>query len=148
MAFGIVTVRMTAPECIHYVEGFIPVQITGFKRAFLVETVTCGVIYIAVAWFIQLCCFPISKMMVVFGNGILNMIFGAAFRMFKYLFILSIVYNVLGDLNPSGTITKSSRQHDGNVVEGVMKIAPPILDFPGGEEIGRRQQLEDAKKIS
>lgn len=148
MAFGIVTVRMVAPDFLDYVNGWIPPNISGFRRGFLLESLTCGFIYIVVSFVIQLIMFPVGKLMSFLGGGMLNTLAGAAFKMFKFLFILSIVYNIFVDLNPQGNLTKSSRQHDGNLVEGVMKIAPPILGFPDAEEVGHMQQLEDAKKIS
>lgn len=148
MAFGISAVRMVAPDFFHFTDEWIPQTIAGFKRGFLVETITCGIIYIVVSGFIQLCAIPIGKLVGLIRGGLLNMIAGALFRLFKYLFLVSIIYNVIADFNPEGELTRSSRQHDGNVVEEVMKIAPPILGFPDGEEVGRRQQLEDAKKIS
>ena len=48
----------------------------------------------------------------------------------------------------TGGLARTARFHDGNIVEGVMKIAPAVLGFPDGEEVGHYQQLEDAKKIS
>lgn len=148
MAFGIVTVRMTAPDCVYYVDQWLPPVVSGFNREYVIQSVACGGIYLAVSFFIQLCAWPIGKLMIGLGGGMGDLISGAVFKMFKYLFILSIFYNIFVDVKPSGDLAKSARQHDGNLVEGVIKIAPPILGFPGGEEVGQRQQLEDAKSIS
>lgn len=148
MAFGIVTVRMTAPDCMNYIDQWIPPYVSGFKRDFFLQTLTCGVIYLAVSYLVQLCCWPLGKIMGAIGGGMADQICGAAFKMFKYLFILSIVYNLIVDWDPAGSFSKSSRQHDGNLVEGVIKIAPPFLGFPDGEDVSKRQQLEDAKSIS
>lgn len=148
MAFGIVTVRMTAPDTVQYIDQWIPPVVSGFKREFLVQSITCSSIYLVVSFFIQLCALPINKLMVGIGGGMGDQLAGAVFKLFKYLFILSLVYNVMVDMNPSGSMAKYSCQHDGNLVEGVIKIAPPILGFPDGEEVGKRQQLEDARSIS
>lgn len=148
MAFGIVMSRMLTPELLAVVESWIPPFINGFNRSYLIRTLTAGIIYLVVFSMVQASCFPIGRLMGLIGGGILNRIAGAAFRMFKYLFVISIVYNLIIDIYPQGDLTRSSRQHDGNVVEVVMKIAPAFLDFPDGEEVGYRQQLEDAKKIS
>lgn len=148
MTFGIVAGRMFSGDIIPYIDDFIPSYVLGFRRDFVIQTVTCGLIYLVVSYFIQLCCFPLGKIMSFIGGGMADQIVGAAFKMFKYLFILSIFYNVIVDWNPKGSLSKSSRLHDGNLVEGVIKIAPPILGFPDGEEVSKRQQLEDARSIS
>lgn len=148
VAFGIVGARVGAPECTGYIDGWLPPTVSGFKRHFLTETLACGGIYILVSLLIGACMNPIAKLIGVIPAGILNSISGAVFRLFQFLMIVSIVYNLIVDMNPSGQLTRSSRHHDGNVVEVVMKIAPAVLGFPDGEEVGYRQQLEDAKKIS
>ena len=148
VAFGIVAARIGAPEFLDFFDRCLPAGIIGFKRRFLVETVTCSLIYLIVGGIVNLFTFLLARLVGILSGGVLVSIAGALFRLFQYLIFLSIFYNILVDLNPSGELTRSSRQHDGNVVEGVMKIAPAVLGFPGGEEVGYIQQLEDAKKIS
>lgn len=148
VAFGIVVARLVAADGMVYADDVVPGSISGFKRSFFVQTLTCGIVYLIVESLVEMITFPVGKMMKVFGSGVLDSIGGSVFRLFKYLMVVSILYNLIADFNPSGSLTRSSRQHDGNVVEGVMKIAPAILGFPDGEEVGHHQQLEDAKKIS
>lgn len=148
VAFGIVAARLAGPDCMGYVDDWMPESVDGFKRNFVVATLSYGGIYLMVMGIISLISIPLGKLMAVFESGVLDSIAGAIFRLFQFLMVLSIVYNIIVDLNPSGELTKSSRQHDGNVVEGVIKVAPAILGFPDGEEVGYRQQLEDARKIS
>lgn len=148
IGFGIVATRMASPECMDFFEDWIPKAITGFKRSFLLETLTCSVIYLVVAFGVELLTIPLGRLAGKMSSGVFNSICGAVCRLFQYIMILSIVYNIIVDLNPKGELTYSSRLHDGNIVEGVMKVAPAILGFPDGEEVGYQQQLEDAKKIS
>lgn len=148
VAFGIVAARSLAPEFLPMVDHWLPPLITGFKRDFLLQTLTVGMIYLVSYSFVQACCIPINKLMIFLGGGIINKLAGAVFRTFKYLLMISILYNIIIDICPDTGLAKSSRLHDGNVVEGVIQIAPAVLGFPGGEEVAFRQQLEDAKKIS
>lgn len=148
VAFGIVVTRMLAPEFAVQVDGWLPLSINGFNRPFLVDTLASGIIYLLVSAIISLCAMPLGKLMVVFSPGILDSIGGALFRLFQFLMLVSLVYNLLAAMNPSSDLTRTSSRHDGNIVEGVMMIAPPILDFPGAEEVAFRQQMEDARKIS
>lgn len=148
VAFGIVAARMLAPAFVPTVDGWLLDGFTGFNRPFVSETLGCGLIYFVVSGIITLATWPLGKLMRVFGSGVLDSIGGALLRMFQWLIALSIVFNLIVDLSPAGELTRTSRLHDGNIVEGVLKIAPALMDFPGAEEVGYRQQLEDAKKIS
>lgn len=148
VAFGIVAARLMAPDFTVVVDGWMPEGFRGFNRTFLCDTLAAGIIYIIVASLVTLATVPVGRLVSSLGDGVLNSIGGAIFRCFQFLMVLSIVYNLLVDLNPRSELTRSSRLHDGNIVEGVMQIAPSILGFPGAEEVDYRQQLEDAKKIS
>lgn len=148
VAFGIVAARMLGPEFMETVDGWIPAFINGFNRQFLCETLSFGLIYIIVSGLVEVCTLPLGKLMSLITIGILDSIGGAVFRLFQLLMIISIVYNFLADLSPESDLTRTSSRHDGNIVEGVMMIAPPILGFQGAEEVAFQQQMEDAKKIS
>lgn len=148
VAFGIVAARLLSPEFVGHINSWLPDGFTGFNRMFLCETLTCGLIFIIVSGLIGLCVWPIGKLVGLLGSGVVDALGGAFFRLFQMLILLSIVYNLLVDLNPSSDLTRSSSRHDGNLVEGVMQVAPALLGFPGAEEVAYRQQLEEAKKIS
>lgn len=145
---GIVVVRICASECYEFADEAVPGFVSGFNRPFLVKTLTCTILYVVVYSIIALITMTLGKLINVVGGDILNSIGGAVFRLFQWLIFLSLAYNLIADMSPSGTLTRSSRLHDGNVVEGVIKIAPAVLGFPDAEEVGHYQQLEDAKKIS
>lgn len=148
VTFGIVATRVMAPDFIPVMEDLVPGFISGFQREFVVMTLSCTIIYVFVTGFLELVAIPLGKFMKVVKAGVVNSIFGAIFRTFQYLMLISLFYNLIIDFNPAGSLTRLSRYHDGNVVEGVIKVAPGILGFPDGEEVAHYQQLEDAKKIS
>ena len=148
VAFGIVAARTLSPEFIGIVNGWLPKSLNGFNRSFVCLTLTSGLIFLVAYGIVSVCSLPLNKMMKMIPVGILGSIGGSLFRLFQYLLFLSLFYNLLADLNPSSSLTRASSMHDGNILEGVMKIAPPILDFPGAEDVAFRQQMEDAKKIS
>lgn len=148
VAFGIVAVHVFAADFTETVSRWLPSGISGFQRSFLGQTLTCGIIYIVVWGVVTLLMLPLRLVLKLFGTGVIGSITGAVFRTFQYLLLLSLVYNVIVDIDPTGNLARTARFHDGNIVEAVLKIAPAVLDFPGAEEVGHRQQLEDAKKIS
>lgn len=148
VAFGIACSRLFGPEFMPHVDEWLPASLRGFNRDFVCQTLTYGSIYLLAECLVALFTMPVGKLLRFLGSGILDSLSGAVFRLFQGLMVLSIVYNLLVDLNPDSELTRSSRLHDGNLVEAVMKVAPAILGFPDAEEVAYRQQLEDAKKIS
>lgn len=92
---------------------------------------------------------PVLKSaMSVFSTGMLNSLLGSVFCAVRYLFFLSMAFNLLVDFNPDASLLKHATDHDGNVVEAVMTLAPAALGVPGVEELAHRRQLEEAKRIS
>lgn len=148
IAFGIVAARLLAQAAIEVVNGWIPSFIQGFNRPILCETLTSGGIFLIGYSFISLCGSPLGKLLSVIRIGIIGSLCGALFRLFEFMIIVSILYNIIAAIAPASDLTRMSSRHDGNIVEGVMMIAPPILGFPGAEEVAFRQQMEDARKIS
>lgn len=148
VAFGIAASRILSPELSPSVDEWLPPQLNGFNRPFVCATLTCGGIYLIVAALVSICSLPLGKLLGMLGMGVLNSIGGAVFRLFRVLLVVSIFYNLISDLSPAGDLTRTSSLHDGNIVEGVIKIAPPLLGFQGAEEVAFRQQMEEAKKIS
>ena len=148
VAFGIVATIILAPDFFSVMDNMIPGFVSGFKREFVVKTMSCTVIYVFVTGVFELVAIPLGRLMKTMHTGLVNSIAGALFRTFQFLMLLSLFYNLIVDFNPTGSMTRICRLHDGNVVEGVIKVAPAILGFPDGEEVAHYQQLEDAKKIS
>lgn len=148
IAFAIVASRLLLPDLSLWMEDWIPQAFNGFNRGFIIASVSATLIFLPFYFVIKLALVPVGMMMKVMPGGIVDNISGAVFRIFKYLMFVSLAYNLIVDFNPRSSLAKSSSSHDGNVVEGVMKMAPALLDFPDGEEVGHYQQLEDARSIS
>lgn len=148
VAFGIVATRMFSPAFAVTVNDWIPASVSGFNRVYICECLACGLIYIFTSSIVSLLSMPVGKITSILGSGVVDSIFGSLLKLFQLLMIVSIFYNLMVDWSPTSDLTRSSRLHDGNIVEAVMKIAPPVLGFTGAEEVAYFQQLEDAKKIS
>lgn len=148
VAFGIVCARAFAYVPEEWFRGNVSRFFTGFNAIFVVKTLSSGVIFTVVYIGVRVLTFMLGYLMKVFRTGILNSIAGAVFCMFKYLMFLSILYNIIIDVKPEGGLLKFAGSHDGNVVEGVIWLAPAVLGFPDGEDVGHALQLEEAKKIS
>lgn len=148
MVFGVVCARVFAPMCVDFFMGLLPSFLHGFNSSFIVATFSAGAIYTLVYVIVKLLTGIIDFAFRIFSSGVLNSIAGSLFCLLKYVMFISIVYNFIVDINPESELLKIARDHDGNVIEGVMWVAPAILGFPDAEELGYRLQLERAKEIS
>ena len=148
MVFGVVCARIFGPMCVDFFMGILPGFLHGFNSSFIFATLSAGVIYTLVYIIVKLITGVLNLAFRVFSSGILNSIVGSLFCLLKYLVFISIIYNFIVDVNPESDLLKIARDHDGNVIEGVMLVAPAMLGFPDAEELGYRLQLERAKEIS
>ncbi|MBO4964946.1 MAG: CvpA family protein [Muribaculaceae bacterium] len=89
-----------------------------------------------------------SSAMSVIGSGAIDSLFGCVACLTGYLIALSIAFNFLLACNPDSPLMKYSCDDDGNIVEGVMAIAPLVLGCESYVELAHRIQLREAKKIS
>lgn len=148
MAFGIVCAHVFIEPVRAWVWETWPSLASRFAGDILADMLAASAVYVAVfALFL-----PLGKVMrsafSLFSSGVLDSIFGAAFCMFKYLFFISMAFNLLVDVNPYSSLVKYAEDHDGNVVEETMKIAPAAFTVPGVDELAHRRRLEEAKLIS
>ncbi|MDE6296047.1 MAG: CvpA family protein [Muribaculaceae bacterium] len=82
------------------------------------------------------------------GTSLLDSLLGAAFCIFNYLLVLSMVLNVLVGYNPDSPLMRDGRSDDGNLVNLVLCIAPATLGSESFDDFAHRMQLRDARKIS
>lgn len=148
MAFGIVCAHLFATPVEEWLWGVFPEMEYRLGGKYFIGMLAtalpfCGIFLLMLAFNGIL-----RSAVSIFDAGMLDKLFGSAFAIFKYLFFLSILYNLMVDFNPRSSIVKYATDHDGNVVEAVMKVAPFSLGNPGVEKLAHDVQLEDAKKIS
>lgn len=147
MAFAIAAAYFVSPHIREYVGNILP-DWAAFNVRFVIDTLSAMIVFFAVYYLIRLLMVPLRMVMGFISGGMINALLGSVYRLFKYMLFISLFLNLIADIDPKSSIVKSSRNHDGNVVEGVVKIAPILIGFPGVEELGHYQQLEEAKKIS
>lgn len=82
------------------------------------------------------------------GTSLLDSLMGAAFCIFNYLLVLSMILNVLVGYNPGSSLMRDGRSDDGNLVSLVLCIAPATLGSEDFSDFAHRMQLRDARKIS
>ena len=87
-------------------------------------------------------------MMRTFYVDVLNAAAGAIFGAFKYLFLLSLVYNFAGGLFPHSKLMRYAHADDGNLVRIVMLLGPGVMGCQDCDDLYHEIQLQDARTIS
>lgn len=148
LAFGIVCARLLAPALIGTLQGALPMVHGHVEEQFAYDTLSTGIVFgLIYVLFATITSF-LGKVLTRDDRTILDNMAGAVFALFKYMLVLSIIYNLGVAVNPRSALLRSVRSDDGNVVEEVMLLSPALLGGQDVEELSHRIQLEEAKKIS
>lgn len=146
--FGIVAARAFGPDFSMWLAGWFPPVYHPVAKTFFVSMLGYGIIW-------GLCIFAFSMftgilnfILGVIPVGIVNSIAGAAFTLLKYLMFLSILFD-LAICRPFDTpLMHCARHDDGNLVDGVIRLAPELLGTMSAEEYIHKVQLWEARTIS
>lgn len=148
IAFGAVAAQAFGDMAEEWLRGVWPsladYPASGFLYSLTAYTLVFGSVC-ALFWLIGRLLAGIMKF---FKTDLLNSVGGALFCALKYLFFLSLVYNLIGGVFPHSRIMKYGKADDGNLVEFVMLIAPRVIGCMDCEDLSHIIQLRDAKKIS
>ncbi|MDE7160215.1 MAG: CvpA family protein [Muribaculaceae bacterium] len=83
-----------------------------------------------------------------YGKGTLDSAAGCLFCAFRYLLWIGVIYDLLFSLSPSQTLRHCVMSDDGNVVQGVMYMAPPLTGCEDLDEYLHLLELDRARSIS
>ena len=147
LAFGIVCSRVFHAEGVEIVKSILPSLADKFASEIIYSVIATAIIFLVVYLLFQFVGLALRGILKILQLGTLNTILGGLFGVFKYLFLLSVVFNLIGCLNQDSSLMEACKGTDGNLIEWVMPIAPIFLDS-GFEELEHLIQMEDAKKIS
>ena len=90
----------------------------------------------------------LNLMLGLIPTGIMNSIAGAAFSLLKSLMFLSILFDFAICRPFDSPLMHCARHDDGNLVDGVIRLAPELLGTMSVEEYAHRVQLWEARTIS
>lgn len=147
-AFGIAGVRFLLPEFAPKVAGWLQSTPDLPYPEYSVAAVGALVIYFVFYLMFLLCGLVLNRLLKTLSVQPLDSLLGVAFGGFKWLLAISVVYNAMLGLNPSGPLLTVTGQGDGNPVELVMELSPTVFDIPSPFELHHRIQLIEARKIS
>ncbi|MCM1291550.1 MAG: CvpA family protein [Prevotella sp.] len=148
LAFGAVVARIFKDPASAFFMSMHLWPLDNIAAEFASQLLGCSSIF-ALTYF-ALWCFGslLSAAMSLIQTGVLNSIFGAIICTVKYLLLLSIFFNLAIASNPQSVLMKYACDDDGNMVEGVMFIAPFATGCQNYRDLAHKVQLQEAKKIS
>ncbi|MBE6313558.1 MAG: CvpA family protein [Bacteroidales bacterium] len=148
MILGIVSVHLFSDS----VEPIIREQFPSFQGGFLEDytysVVTACVIFLAVYVAMQLLSFAFKHVLGALNLGILNSLLGVVFCVFKFMLVMSVLYNIIISIDTDSSLVDYCNADDGNIVGVVMGMAPAILDIDSANDLLYMKQKEEAKSIS
>lgn len=146
--FGVVCAHLFGDPVDEFIRDLIPSLSTKTECSYVCDSIGRGLIFL---FAYEIFSIVTSFLKILFKgkqSGILGSMIGMVFCALRYMLILSILFNWLLCLHPKGELLKYAKSDDGNIIEGVMLVAPAILGGDSVEDLALSLQLEDAKKIS
>ncbi len=147
-AFGAVCAHAFVEDVEWMLRDWLPSIASMVGAQFVYSIVAAALIYISVYFLFSSLTKVLKGAMVVFHVGMLDSLLGATFGCLKYLVALSLIFNVVVCFKADSVLLKSSTASDGNLIEGVMAVAPWILGSLSLDEYAHLIQLHEARKIS
>lgn len=147
-AFAIVFTYLFSKDVAALLEASGPSFISFPLPSFIYSVMASAIIYTVVYWVVKLLTNIFRKMLKIMNVGLLDRIFGSFFSLLKYMVGLSLIFNLLLCINPNSALLKYSQHDDGNLISGVLSIAPAILGCVSPDDLSHAIQLIEAKKIS
>ena len=148
MAFGIISARLLAPALTELMYGTFPSVHGKVEEKFVYDTISSTIIFTSVYYIFKTLTLFVGKILRREDRTIVDNLGGAIFCLFKYLFAVSLVFNLLIALNRNSNLLMFVKSDDGNIVEVTLLLSPSLLGSEDAEELSHRIQLEEARKIS
>lgn len=148
MSFGIVCAHIFFDPVYAWIVERLPDIRLSLGGDYLLRLLSASIVYTLCFLLLESLSAILRSAMSVFPSGVLGSIAGSLICMAKYLFFVSICFNLIVDYNPYSSLLKFANDGDGNVVAVVMSVAPAALGVPGCDDLFHARRLEEAKKIS
>lgn len=120
----------------------------SFFEDYAYNVLTAGLIFIAVYALLQLTSFLFKSILGMMNLGILNSLLGSLFCLFKFMLIMSVVFNIILSIDNESSLSEYCDADDGNIVGVVMGMAPTLFSTESPDDLLYIKQKEEAKSIS
>lgn len=146
--FGIVAARTLGSEFENWLMQWMPKFYHPVAKTFFFSTLSYGLIWCGSIMAFSMLTKILNIVLGYMQVGIMNSMAGAVFTLLKYLMMLSLLFD-LAICRPYGSPLMHCAQHDdGNLVDGVVRLAPYVLGSMSADEYVLKVQLWEAKRIS
>ncbi len=146
--FGIVFCRLFARDGAEIIEGMLPSIAGLFASDFIYMSLSTAAIFITVYLGFRLLSSIFRRILCGLRLGAINSLAGSALCLFKYMLMISLVYNVILAIFPGCALMRECKAGDGNMVEVVMELAPALLNTYSPCDLALKYQLKEAEAIS
>lgn len=147
-AFGMVAARILGPDLTVWIAGWFPHYYDPVAKTFFLEILAYGTIWGLSVFLFSMFTGILNFILGFIPVGIMNSIAGAAFSTLKYLMFLSILFDLALCRPADSPLMHCARHDDGNLVDGVIRLAPVFLGTMSAEDYILGVQLWEAKSIS
>ncbi|MDE6631441.1 MAG: CvpA family protein [Muribaculaceae bacterium] len=146
--FGIVAARALGPDRSSWLAGWLPQVYHPVAKTFFISILGYGIIWGLCMLLFSIFTGILNFILGMIPVGIMNSIAGAAFCLLKYLMFLSILFDLALCRPFDSPLMHCARHDDGNLVDGVIRLAPELLGTMSAEEYIHLVQLWEARSIS
>ena len=146
--FGIVAARALGPDFSSWLAGWLPQVYHPVAKSFFVSILGYGIIWGLCMLLFSIFTGILNFILGMIPVGIMNSIAGSAFCLLKYLMFLSILFDLALCRPFDSPLMHCARHDDGNLVDGVIRLAPELLGTISAEEYIHKVQLWEARSIS
>ena len=146
--FGIVAARAVGPDFAMWLAGWFPQVYHPVAKTFFVSILAYGIIWGLSMFLFSMFTGILNFILGLIPVGIVNSIAGAAFCLLKYLMFLSLLFDLAICRPFDSPLMHCARHDDGNLVDGVIRLAPELLGTMSAEEYVLKVQLWEARTIS
>lgn len=146
--FGIVAARAVGPDLAAWLAGWFPHFYHPVAKTFFLSILAYGTIWGLCMFLFSMFAGILNFILGFIPVGIMNSIAGAVFSTLKYLMFVSILFDLALCRPFDSPLMHCARHDDGNLVDGVIRLAPELLGTMSAEEYVLKVQLWEAKSIS
>lgn len=148
-AIGIIACLVAGPTLAAWIADTFPfTAATDPMPMFLPKALAVAAIYLTCVALFALLSLPLKLILSVFGTGMVNRVMGAVTGLFRYVMILSVIFNVLAGFDRESPLIKCATHSDANLAQVVCLLAPPLLGSVSIDDLAYAIQLHKARSIS
>lgn len=148
IAFSIAGVRFLLTDFMPAIESWAVGNIDVPCPEYLVSSLTAAIITGGFYLLFMLCGLVLNRLLKILAVRPIDSVLGCLFGLFKWMFLVSVFYNLVLGFQQDGALLRLSNSGDGNPVEIVMPLAPVICGAVTPDELHHRMQLLEARSIS